>query len=110
MYRGKYAASANLGKVALFLSFFPQITEGPIGRFDLLADQLYEGQKFDYQRICLGIQLIFWGLFKKLVIADRANAFVSNVIDNYSDYSGVMILLAHAALHPPDLRRLLRLH
>lgn len=94
VYRGKYAASANLGKVALFLSFFPQITEGPIGRFDLLADQLYEGHKFDYQRTCYGIQLIFWGLFKKLVIADRVNAFVSNVIDNYSDYSGVMILLA----------------
>ena len=94
VYRGKYAASQNLGKVALFLSFFPQITEGPIGRFDLLADQLYEGQKFDYQRVCYGIQLILWGLFKKLVIADRANAFVGGVIDHYGDYSGVMILLA----------------
>lgn len=94
VYRGKYAASTHLGKVALFLSFFPQITEGPIGRFDLLADQLYEGQKFDYQRICYGLQLIFWGLFKKLVIADRANAFVGSIIDNYQDFSGVLVLLS----------------
>lgn len=94
VYRGKYAASAHLGKVALFLSFFPQITEGPIGRFDLLADQLYEGHKFNYQRTCYGLQLIFWGLFKKLVIADRANTFVGNIIDHYTHYSGAMILLA----------------
>ena len=93
VYRGKYRASENFGKVALFLSFFPQIVEGPIGRFDLLADPLYEGHSFDYDRVCKGVQLIFWGLFKKMVIADRANIFVSQVFDNYKNYSGSIILL-----------------
>lgn len=94
VYRGKYRASENFGKVALFLGFFPQIVEGPIGRFDLLADPLYEGHKFDYDNFTQGIQLIVWGLFKKMVIADRANIFVSEVFDGYKSYSGSIILLA----------------
>ena len=93
VYRGKYRASENFGKVALFLAFFPQIVEGPIGRFDLLADPLYEGHSFDYDRLCKGVQLIFWGLFKKTVIADRVNIFVSEVFGNFEYYSGSIILL-----------------
>lgn len=94
VYRGKYRASENPFKVALFLSFFPQIVEGPIGRFDLLADSLYEGHGFDYDNFTQGLQLIFWGLFKKLVIADRANILVCSVFENYEQYSGSLILLA----------------
>ena len=94
VYRGKYRASENPFKVALFLSFFPQIVEGPIGRFDLLADSLYEGHGFDYDNFTQGLQLIFWGLFKKLVIADRANILVCSVFENYKQYSGSFILLA----------------
>lgn len=94
VYRGKYRASENPFKVALFLSFFPQIVEGPIGRFDLLADSLYEGHVFDYDNFTQGLQLIFWGLFKKLVIADRANILVCSVFENYKQYSGSMTLLA----------------
>lgn len=93
VYRGKYRASENFGKVALFLSFFPQIVEGPIGRFDLLADPLYEGHSFDYDRLCKGVQLILWGLFKKTVIADRVNIFVSEVFGSFEYYSGSIILL-----------------
>ena len=69
------------------------MVEGPIGRFDLLADPLYEGHSFDYERLCKGIQLIFWGLFKKMVIADRANIFVAQLFDAYKNYSGSIILL-----------------
>lgn len=93
VYRGKYRASENFGKVALFLSFFPQIVEGPIGRFDLLADPLYEGHSFDYDRLCKGVQLILWGLFKKMVIADRVNIFVAEVFGSFEYYSGSIILL-----------------
>lgn len=93
VYRGKYRASESFGKVALFLGFFPQIVEGPIGRFDLLADPLYEGHSFDYDRLSKGVQLIFWGLFKKMVIADRANIFVAEVFDGYEYCSGSIILL-----------------
>ena len=77
VYRGKYEASPQLGKVALYLSFFPQMTEGPISRFDQLADQLYAGNEFDIIKFKSGLYLILWGLFKKLVIADRAALYVN---------------------------------
>lgn len=79
VYRGKYEASPQLGKVALYLSFFPQMTEGPISRFDQLADQLYAGNEFDIIKFKSGLYLILWGLFKKLVIADRAALYVNPV-------------------------------
>lgn len=94
VYRGKYRATDQLGKVALFLVFFPHIVEGPIGRFDLLADQLYEGHKFNYNNMMLGLQLIFWGLFKKFVLADRANMLVTTVFKNYMEYDGIYVVVA----------------
>lgn len=94
VYRGKYRACSQFGKVALFLAFFPHITEGPIGRFDLLGDQLYEGHSFDYERTAFGFQLILWGLFKKMVLADRANMLVKTIFDNYKEYSGIYVVVA----------------
>ena len=94
VYRGKYKAEKNFGKVALFLSFFPQMVEGPIGRFDDLADQLYEAHSFDYKRVKFAVQLMLWGLFKKMVIADRAALYVNEVFANYADYSGIIIVMA----------------
>lgn len=94
VYRGKYKPEKNLGKVALFVSFFPQIVEGPIGRFDRLAEQLYKPHEFDYTRVKFGIQLMAWGFFKKMVIADRAALFVDSVFASYACYSGVIIVLA----------------
>ena len=94
VYRGKYKAEKNFGKVALFVSFFPQMLEGPIGKFDELAEQLYEPHKFDYKRIKFAIQLMLWGFFKKLVIADRAAIYVNEVFGNYSNYSGIVIVMA----------------
>lgn len=115
VYRGKYEATRNFGKVALFLSFFPQMTEGPIGRFDHLAKQLYDGNKYQSDNIKIGIYLIIWGLFKKLVIADRAALFVNTVFDEnpggfiafvavalytlqiYAEFSGAMDLVRGAS-------------
>ncbi|MDO4397623.1 MAG: MBOAT family O-acyltransferase [Oscillospiraceae bacterium] len=94
VYRGKYKATKNLAKVALFLSFFPHITEGPIGRFDVIADNIYEGHKFNYENVTFALQLIFWGLFKKIVIADRANTFVKTVFEDYKMYNGAVIVIA----------------
>jgi D-alanyl-lipoteichoic acid acyltransferase DltB (MBOAT superfamily) len=92
VYRGKYRGEKNPGKIALFLSFFPCIVEGPIGRYDLLGEQLYEGHSFNYENVMFSLQLILWGLFKKIVIADRANAMVSKVFDNHASYSGIVII------------------
>lgn len=94
VYRGKYKPEKNIFKVALFLSFFPQMLEGPIGRYEDLSHQLYEPHKFDYGRMKFAIQLMLWGFFKKMVIADRAGLYVNEVFNNYLDYSGIVIVVA----------------
>ncbi len=94
IYRGKIEADNNILKFALFVSFFPQMVQGPIARYDELAGQLYEGHAFSYKNLTYGAQLVLWGFFKKLVIADRAAILVNQVFDNYSDYSGGVVFAA----------------
>lgn len=96
VYRGKYEPDKNLAKFALFLSFFPQIIQGPIARYDQLAHQLYESHKFDYTRVTMGAQLILWGFIKKLVLADRLGIAVDQIFNNYNEYTGIMLFLAAA--------------
>lgn len=96
VYRGKYDADKHLGKFALFISFFPQIIQGPISRYDQLAHQLTKEHFFEYSRVTQGIQLILWGFFKKLVIADRVAIFVNNVFDNYQNYEGIPLFIGAA--------------
>lgn len=94
LYRGKITHDTDLAKFALFVSFFPQIVQGPIARYDQLAAQLYEGHKFSYENFTFGIQLILWGFFKKLIIADRVAILVSEVFDNYTEYAGGVVFVA----------------
>ena len=79
VYGGKYAPEKNLAKFALYVSFFPQLIQGPIGRYDHLGSQLTEAHDFDYDRAQRGVLEILWGLFKKMVIADRAFPLVEAV-------------------------------
>lgn len=94
VYRGKYKADHKLTRVALFLSFFPTIVEGPIARYDEVAMSLYEGHDFHYENLTQGVQLILWGMFKKIVIADRANMLVNQVFNQHQDYSGMGVVIA----------------
>lgn len=96
VYRGKYLPDKHLGRVALFVSFFPQMVEGPIGRYDELANQLYEPHKFNYENVKFGIQLMLWGYFKKMVIADRAALYVNEVFAHYQNYIGIPLFFAAA--------------
>lgn len=77
--RGKYEPERNFFKVALFVSYFPNIVQGPICRFDEVGTQLIAEHHFDYDRFVHGAELVLWGFFKKLVIADRANMVLPNV-------------------------------
>ena len=88
VYRGKYAPDQSLPRYMLFVSFFPQIIQGPISRYDQLAHQLYEGHAFDYTRVTMGLQLILWGLIKKLVLADRLILVSNMIFENYLNYAG----------------------
>jgi len=91
--RGKIKADRNFAKFALFLSFFPQIVQGPISRYDQLAHQLYEPHSFNYKRVKFGLQLMLWGFFKKLVIADRLSIAVNTIFGNSFQYEGLSIFI-----------------
>lgn len=69
--RGKYPPEKNFLKYALFASFFPQMIQGPISRYDMLSKTLYEGADFDMDRLGRGLVRILWGAAKKLIVADR---------------------------------------
>lgn len=79
VYGGYVRAERNPLKLLLFLSFFPQIVQGPIARFNKLSPQLFAGKKFDIRDLENGAILILWGMFKKLVIADRAITVIEKV-------------------------------
>lgn len=92
VYRGAISAEKNLLKFALFISFFPQIVQGPISSFGQLAGQLTAPHRPEFVRFKLGLELILWGYFKKLVIADRAVIAINTVTEDYTQYSGTVIL------------------
>jgi D-alanyl-lipoteichoic acid acyltransferase DltB (MBOAT superfamily) len=94
VYRDTYPPQKNPVKFLLFTMFFPTVSLGPIHRYPDLAPQLFSQHKFDWTQFTFGIQRILWGLFKKLVIADRLAMFVNPVYDNYVNFSGGTLLIA----------------
>ena len=93
IYRGDYPAEKNIGKFALFVSFFPTIIQGPISKFDQLAHQLYEPHKIDWLNFKYGIELMLWGYFKKIVLADRILVYVTAMMDKQSELNGTALLI-----------------
>ena len=94
VYRGDVKPEKNLGKYALFVSFFPQLVAGPIETSKHLLDQFNHNYDFDYDRVKSGLLLMLWGFFQKLVIADRIAIVVNTVYNNYTDYSGFTLIVA----------------
>ena len=88
VYRGELRAEKNFVTYALFVSFFPQLVAGPIERSSNLLKQMKENHCFDYCRVREGLLLMLWGLFQKLVIADRVAILVDRVFNNYTSYYG----------------------
>lgn len=93
VYQKKYEYEKNPFKILLFTSFLPQLLQGPIGRYDRLAPQYFNGQKFDLKQVEYGVQRILWGLGKKMIIADRANAVVTSIFSRLDIYQGAYIVL-----------------
>ena len=91
VYREKTEAQKNPLKLLLFVSFFPQIIQGPISIYDQLAVQLFEGHDFDFTRFKHGCELIMWGFFKKLVIADRAVIPITAVTAEFNKFGGTTL-------------------
>ncbi|MDO4261510.1 MAG: MBOAT family O-acyltransferase, partial [Eubacteriales bacterium] len=94
VYRGTASCERSLLRFALFLSFFPQLVQGPISRFgDLSRTLLYEEHSFDGGAVCRGLQRVLWGYFKKMVVADRILAGVGTLIQNPDAYGGAYVLV-----------------
>ncbi len=91
--RGKYRAG-NFWEVALFISYFPHLYEGPFARFDQLSPQLQAGTGYDSNNFFEGLLKILWGGFKKMVVADRLGIIVGAVFGDYAKFGGPIILLA----------------
>ena len=94
VYRGDIKAERNFLHYALFVSYFPQIIQGPINRFDKLQHQFFERHIFDFGQIRSGFWLFLWGLFKKLVIADRLAMFVNMVTEHTDAPAGSIVVTA----------------
>jgi len=79
VYRGRQQSERNFGIYALYVMFYPQLVAGPIERPQNLLHQFYEKHTFDYDRVTHGLKLMAWGLFMKIVIADRFASIVDGV-------------------------------
>ena len=84
----------HFGHFALYLAFFPKLLQGPIERASDLLPQLKNKYKFDYDNMRFGMLLFTWGLFKKVVIADRLGLYVDAVYKDVHAFTGLPLLLA----------------
>lgn len=91
---GTFTVQKNPLKLLLFGCYFPQMASGPISRYKQISDELYTGHAFDYERVAFGAQRTLWGLFKKLVVAERLAPFVAAVYDAPHSYSAFYIWIA----------------
>lgn len=94
VYRGTVRADRNLGRLMLFLGFFPQIMEGPICRYGQTALPLWEGRPLTWKNLTFGMQRILFGMMKKIVIADRLNILIKNVFSSPATFDGGITALA----------------
>ena len=94
VYWKRYPAEKDFLNYAVYLSYFPHVVQGPIDRFDDFREQIRDGVSFDSKNLVFGAELALWGFFKKLVIADRLNPFVTHVFDNAQSCGGLVLVVA----------------
>lgn len=94
VYRGNQKAERHFGIYSLYVMFYPQLVAGPIERPQNLIHQFHEKHYFDYERVVEGLKLMVWGLFMKLVIADRLSIYVNAVYNNPEQHGGKSLALA----------------
>ena len=79
VYWGKMEAEKDYLKVLLFTCYFPQLVQGPISKYSELAPELFKEHRLDWKNIKYGVQLMLWGFFKKMLIADRIGVYVNDI-------------------------------
>ena len=93
VYWEKTTSQKNYLKFLLFVSFFPQMTQGPISEYGKLSNELFTEHTFSYKNYSYGLQRMLWGFAKKLIVADVLGVYVANVFANYESYTGITTLL-----------------
>ena len=93
IFKGKLNPTKDFVSFAAFVSFFPQLVAGPIERATNLLPQILNKRKFKYEQGVQGLKLIFWGLFKKVVVADTLAPIVNDIFENYQDFGGATLWL-----------------
>ncbi len=94
VYWKRVSYEKNYFRFLLYLIYFPHILQGPIEHYGMLGQELKKELRFDYDRVCKGMQLMLYGYFKKLVIADRINTFITTAYGAYDSTAGSILLLA----------------
>ena len=94
VYRGQQKAERHFGIYSLYVMFYPQLVAGPIERPQNLLHQFYEKHDFNYDDVATGIKRMVWGLFKKVVIADRLSIYVSAIYGNNDKHNGTSLFVA----------------
>lgn len=95
VYHGRINAERNFLDYALFVSFFPSILSGPINKASLILPQIKNlRQYFDYDKAVIGLKMLLWGMFMKVVVADRVGLYVDTVLLHYENYNGITCLIA----------------
>ncbi len=94
IYRTKYKPTKDIIAFFSFVSFFPLLLAGPIERGDTLLPQFFKKKEFEYNQAVNGMRQILWGLFKKLVVADRVAIYVDAVYNNIEHHSGITFIVA----------------
>jgi len=94
VYKGQVEAERNFITYAAFISFFPQLVAGPIERTGNLLPQIKGKKQFSYDQSVLGLKLMAWGFFKKLVIADNLAIYVDAIYSEPQYHQGLSLILA----------------
>ena len=93
IYNKRIEPEHNFVEYALFVSYFPLLVAGPIERATHLLPQIKQKRKFEYHKAIQGVKQIFWGLFKKVVVADNCAFFVNQIFNNANGYSAAELWL-----------------
>jgi alginate O-acetyltransferase complex protein AlgI len=94
VYRGKQEPERNFGIYSLYVMFYPQLVAGPIERPQNLLHQFHEDHPFELDNLARGLRMMLWGLFQKMVIADRCAQYVNLVYAHWSIETGLSLLAA----------------
>jgi len=93
LYKDRIKPERNFIDYSVFVSFFPLLVAGPIERATHLLPQILKKREFDYLKAVDGLRQILWGLFKKIVIADKCAEYANLIFNNSSDYNGSTLVL-----------------